>query len=97
MNEELELTDIFRLKPDNFMKASNINPLESENKPPFLEENLTKWFVDFSYELRNILFHFIIDPLDKDWQELFKYAYSGLKYLTRENINYLESKLEGNP
>lgn len=37
------------------------------------------WFSYFVYGLRNILFHEIIDPLDREWQKIFKYSYLILK------------------
>ena len=92
IDNEFNLPSLFPLKPDNAI--SNLNPttLELQIKPQYFDENLTKWFVDFSYKLRNILFHFIIDPMDRDWQLLFKYAYLSLKHLTEENIRILQNR-----
>jgi hypothetical protein len=88
---ELDLKQIFNLQPFNNIKNLDPSTLEIANKPGTGDEDITKWFVDFSYMLRNILFHFIIDPLDKNWQELFKYLYLALKYLSEKNIRYLDS------
>lgn len=38
-------------------------------------QNSVLWFLDFVYRLRNALFHEIIDPLDEEWQVIFKNAY----------------------
>lgn len=92
----MDIKSVFPLKPHNAISTLNPNTLEIQNKPQYFDEDLTKWFVDFSYKLRNILFHFIIDPMDKDWQLLFKYTYLALKHLTEENIEILQNrKIEG--
>lgn len=49
------------------------------------------WFVGYAYRLRNALFHEIIDPLDSDWQSLFKNAYLVLKQIVDSNIKWLET------
>jgi hypothetical protein len=92
LNEELDIKEVFPLRPDNAIATLNPNILEIQNKPQFFEENLTKWFIDFAYKLRNILFHFIIDPMDKDWQLLFKCTYLALKHITEENIKILQNR-----
>lgn len=48
------------------------------------------WFVSFSYRLRNALFHEIIDPLDEEWQQIFKSAYLVLKQIVDGNIKFLQ-------
>ena len=52
------------------------------------------WFLDFVYRLRNALFHEIIDPLNSDWQLIFKNAYLVLKEIVDLNIKYIESNRE---
>ena len=52
------------------------------------------WFLDFVYRLRNALFHEIIDPLNEDWQLVFKNAYLVLKEIVDLNVNYIESNRE---
>jgi len=94
LNEKLDIKSVFPLRPNNSMADLDVNTLEIKNKPQFFDEDLTRWFVDFSYKLRNILFHFIIDPMNKDWQSLFKYTYLVLKHLTEENIKVLKIKDE---
>ena len=47
------------------------------------------WFLDFVYRLRNALFHEIIDPLDEEWQQIFKNAYLILKEIVDLNISEL--------
>lgn len=47
------------------------------------------WFIDFVVSLRNALFHEIIDPLDEEWQLIYKNAYLALKELLDATTNYL--------
>lgn len=54
-----------------------------------LRKNSILWFLDFVYRLRNALFHEIIDPLDEEWQIIFKNAYLVLKEIVDLNINEL--------
>ena len=49
------------------------------------------WFVGFVYRLRNALFHEIIDPLDRGWQQIFKNAYQVLKQIVDVNIRRLQN------
>lgn len=53
-------------------------------------QNSVLWFLDFVYRLRNALFHEIIDPLDEEWQIIFKNAYLVLKEIVDLNIRVLE-------
>jgi hypothetical protein len=92
LNNELDIKEVFPLKPNNAIATLNPNTLEIQNKPQYFDEDLTKWFIDFAYKLRNVLFHFIIDPMDKDWQLLFKHAYLALKHITEENIKILQNR-----
>ncbi len=92
LRDEFNIESIFPLRPNNVMSALNSNTIEIPNKPQFFDENLTKWFIDFAYKLRNILFHFIIDPMNENWQSLFKYTYLALKHLTEENIRLLQER-----
>lgn len=57
-------------------------------------QNSMLWFLDFVYRLRNALFHEIIDPLDEDWQVIFKNAYLVLKKIVDLNILFIKS-IEG--
>lgn len=59
-----------------------------------LKTNSVLWFLDFVYRLRNALFHEIIDPLDEEWQIIFKNAYLVLKEIVDLNINDLNKKKE---
>lgn len=56
----------------------------SDNKNAYL------WFIGFVYRLRNALFHEIIDPLNNEWQIVFKNAYLVLKQIVDANIKSLE-------
>ena len=91
LRHELDIREVFPLKPHNKISTLNPNTLEIREKPQFFEEDLTRWFVDFAYKLRNILFHSIIDPLDENWQLLFKHSYRALRHLTEENIRFLQN------
>ena len=55
---------------------------------------VVKWFVRFSYDLRNILFHHIIDPFDEDWLKLFRHTYLALKEMVNYNIETLNQAEE---
>lgn len=55
-----------------------------------LKTNGILWFLDFVYRLRNALFHEIIDPLDEEWQIIFKNAYLVLKEIVDMNITYIQ-------
>lgn len=41
-----------------------------------------EWFASYVYSLRNALFHEIINPLDEEWQTIFKSAYLLLKQVS---------------
>ena len=66
----------------NFMKTYD-KMSDSDNKNAYL------WFIGFVYRLRNALFHEIIDPLNNEWQFVFKNAYLVLKQIVDANINSL--------
>lgn len=50
------------------------------------KEKAYLWFIGFVYRLRNALFHEIIDPLNDEWQVIFKNAYHVLKQIVDQNI-----------
>ena len=50
-------------------------------------QNSVIWFLSFVYRLRNALFHEIIDPLNEEWQLIFKNAYLVLKEIVDLNIS----------
>ena len=56
-----------------------------------LRQNSVLWFLDFVYRLRNALFHEIIDPLDEEWQVIFKNAYLVLKEIVDLNIAAIDT------
>ena len=62
-----------------------------DNLQDTLKTNSVLWFLDFVYRLRNALFHEIIDPLDEEWQIIFKNAYLVLKEIVDLNINVIDS------
>lgn len=53
------------------------------------KEKAYLWFIGFVYRLRNALFHEIIDPLNDEWQVIFKNAYHVLKQIVDQNIGRL--------
>lgn len=53
-------------------------------------------FIDLVYLLRNILFHWIINPFDKEIQNIYKIWYYILIDLIEANILYLENNLTNN-
>lgn len=57
-----------------------------------LKTNSVIWFLDFVYRLRNALFHEIIDPLNEEWQIIFKNAYLVLKEIVELNIAEIEEE-----
>lgn len=50
------------------------------------KEKAYLWFIGFVYRLRNALFHEIIDPLNDEWQVIFKNSYHVLKQIVDKNI-----------
>lgn len=54
-------------------------------------QNSVIWFLSFVYRLRNALFHEIINPLNEEWQIIFKNAYLVLKEIVDLNIGEIES------
>lgn len=63
-----------------------------KNLLKYMKTNSILWFLDFVYCLRNALFHEIIDPLDEEWQIIFKNAYLVLKEIVDINISEIEAK-----
>lgn len=55
-------------------------------------QNSIIWFLSFVYRLRNALFHEIIDPLNEEWQIIFKNAYLVLKEIVDLNIQIIDDK-----
>ncbi len=58
------------------------NPTENETK---------EWFFEFSYSLRNVLFHRVVDPFDKKWTNIVKYASQALYDIVVLNIEKLKT------
>ena len=54
------------------------------------EKRAYLWFISYAYRLRNALFHEIIDPLNNEWQSIFKNAYMALKQIVDANILRLQ-------
>lgn len=75
---------------DIFKKLPNRNYPDSETS----KKQTLKWFIKYSYKLRNVLFHIIIDPFDKNWQPIYKNTYIALKELVDYNIKTIKEKEE---
>lgn len=56
------------------------------------KQNSIIWFLSFVYRLRNALFHEIIDPLNEEWQIVFKNAYLVLKEIVDLNIQVINER-----
>jgi hypothetical protein len=89
------LTDISQQWRPLFKAIELFQPLPVPNFPDGYDENAHKlvvlrWFIRFSYDLRNILFHHIIDPFDEEWLKLFKTTYLALKEIVNHNVNLIE-------
>jgi hypothetical protein len=74
---ETLLTMISQQWRPNFRIDQLFQPLPILGFPDSSDEGLyrlivIKWFIRFSFDLRNILFHHIIDPFDEDWLKLIK-------------------------
>lgn len=54
------------------------------------KKEIINWFIRFNYSLRNIMFHYIINPFDKDWLKLFKHTYLALKEIVNHNIEEIK-------
>lgn len=73
---------------DLFKKLPNRSFPDTETS----KKQTLKWFIKYSYKLRNVLFHIIIDPFDKDWQPIYKNTYIALKELVDDNIRIIKEK-----
>lgn len=62
------------------------------DKENIVEKDIKEWFHGFCYNLRNILFHRIIDPFDSDWSAIMKTSYQGLREMLLLNITELEKE-----
>lgn len=93
-------------RPDDYFMVIKQRPMSkfsneftrsvNEEEKDFLfkkvKEDIYVWFIDFVIGLRNALFHEIIDPLDEEWQLIYKNAYLALKELLDATTNCLIRK-----
>ncbi len=89
------IVSCFQSLRNNFEIDELFQPLPYENytKPDEDKKLLElKWFVDFVYKLRNILFHSIINPLDDKWQPIYKNAFIVLRELVDDNIKKIDNR-----
>lgn len=94
------LTDISQQWRPLFLINELFQPLPVADFPDGYDTNANKlsvlrWFIRFSYDLRNILFHHIIDPFDEEWLKLFKTTYLALKEVVNHNLIQIE-QMENN-
>ena len=50
-----------------------------------------EWIQEFSYGLRNVLFHKVVDPFDQEWTRIAKYAAQALYDIAVLNIEKLKT------
>lgn len=83
-------------KPYNLFEYKYNMEINKNNKTleNLLRKEGLKWYSYFIYQLRNALFHEIIDPLDKEWQEIYKNVYFILKEIIEICLNLLNKKEE---
>lgn len=92
INENFQVLRTQSLADKKFL----FNQIPQENFP---EENnqhakILLWSLEYIYWLRNLLFHSIINPFDKDLNNLFKYAYFTLQDIVDDNIKWINKKDE---
>ena len=71
------------------LSKTNVDEVKQKYTVQKLKEDVFHWFIDFVVSLRNALFHEIIDPLDEEWQAIFKNAYLALKTMLDAISDYL--------
>lgn len=100
---ETILTLISQQWRPHFSVNEIFKPLPVPGFPEGYDENshklvVLRWFVRFSYDLRNILFHHIIDPFDEEWLKLFKSTFFALNEIVNHNINTIRQRqINANP
>jgi hypothetical protein len=82
--EEREERLIQQIPTDDFLDGHGVDDA-------FLTKKCYLWFTNFVYLMRNALFHEIIDPLDPDWQVVFKNAYLVLREIVETNTDHINS------
>lgn len=82
---------IFNQLPFQLFYKTYLENIYNQNREYYdslLLKNGLDWFSGFVYQLRNALFHEIIDPLDEEWQLIFKNAYLLLKEVVDSTTQY---------
>lgn len=82
---------IFKQMPFQLFYKTYLDNVYIQNREYYdslLLKNGLDWFSEFVYQLRNALFHEIIDPLDEEWQLIYKNAYLLLKEIVDYTTNY---------
>ena len=86
---DLIFNKIFPLKPfNNFENAESFNASE--------QAEVKKWLAWILKDVRNLVMHAYIDPLDKTTKELYKNWYNILRKILENNIDYLENNIQIN-
>ena len=76
--------DIFPCKPFNqFEDKTSFNSTE--------ENDVKNWLTAILKDIRNLVIHAHIDPLDENTKKLYKYWYNILRKFLENNIKYLEN------
>lgn len=54
------------------------------------EKDIKEWFHEFTYSLRNVLFHRVVNPFDSNWSNIVKVASQALHDIVKYNIEQLK-------
>jgi hypothetical protein len=91
------LVPLINLLRQGFLNENLFQSLPFRDFPTHYEiegnqRKILYWFISFNYQIRNLLFHSIIDPFNSEWLKLFKHTYLALKELVEHNIDKIESQ-----
>lgn len=91
------LVPLIQLLRQNFSNDDLFTHIPLKGFPDTYDINPNKikilnWFISFNYQIRNLLFHSLIDPFNPQWLKLFKHTYLALKELVEHNIEKIETK-----
>lgn len=78
---KIQITDLRNILYKPWYDSSNI-----------IEKDLKIWFHGFCYNLRNVMFHRIIDPFDINWSKTMRTSYQGLRELLMLNIEEIKKQ-----
>lgn len=77
----------------SYLKREDIHSIiyKEKFKAEPTNKDATVWLHEFSYGLRNVLFHKVIDPFDKNWTMIAKYTSQALYDIVVLNIEKLKT------